>query len=154
LKGRCNAHTAKASQIVVLRQELRHTKWLIDYNYNRVLAQALVHKGLASIGTLNVERILFNPGVSLPLTPQTWDHLHEYFEQVVYHNSLVAEYKSLVPSPPPTGDTTIDRRTTCANEIAAICKPQCAESTTGAERSLRTRIERLLEDLDHVKIPW
>ena len=108
-----------------------------------------LHKGLTSIISSNVERVLFSSGAQLPLGPPLIELLHDYLRQVVYHNSLVAEYVSLVPHS--QGGTKVEKRmTSCLNEVAAICTPNDTYRENDPEPSLRARIK--IQRLELVKV--
>ena len=141
--------SARASRLRALIQELRHTKWLIEYNYDRIRNTNLLHKGLANIGTSIAEQVLFGT-ISLRLKNEITDHLHDYLQQVVYHNNLFAEYMALLPAPVPQRSTVIDRKITCMNEMAAICTPNPTYKDR-SEPSLLARVERLLNELEKIK---
>ena len=142
---------AKIAQVDALKQELRHALWLIGYNYDRITDVRLSHKGLAAIDTSNVERVLFGTVISLPLGDDVKSRLQDYFQQAVYHNSLIKEQETLICFP--VDDRNIsDVRQRCLNEIGAICTPNETYREDDSEPSLRARGKRLLQDLDELKI--
>lgn len=142
---------AKIAQINALKQELRHALWLIEYNYGRITDERLPHKGLTAIDDSNVERVLFGTVISLPLKHDVKSRLQDYFQQVVYHNSLVKEQETLILFPVDDRNISIQRQC-CWGEIKAICTPNERYREDDPEPSLRARGKRLLQDLDELKI--
>jgi hypothetical protein len=143
--------SARASLLRALKQELRHTQWLIKYNHGRINDGNLIHKGLASISTSVMEQILFGSS-TLHLTKEIFDHLHDCLEQIVYHNNLFSEYMALIPNLPIDNRGAISHRTTnCMNEIAAICTQDDTYRNDPTQLSLQARVKRLLEELESVK---
>ena len=150
IKAKKEAKKVKAAQLGALKQELRHAQWLIKYNYDRIHSPELPNKGLTSIGGSNVEQILFSSASRLPLTQDILDHLHNYLQQVAYHNSLIAEYTALLPFPAPQGSTAIDRKTTDMYEIAAICTQELTYKYSPGP-SLLACAKLLLIELEKIK---
>ena len=151
LKAKAEAKKIRFQQIMALKEELRHVKWLVEYNHGRIRSPDLPHKGLTSLDASNVEQILFSSATRITLPSDIVEHLHDYLQQVVYHNSLVEEYKALLLEPPQASRSVyVDRKATCMGEIKAICTQE-ATYRNRDELSLRARIERLLNELDKVK---
>jgi len=151
LKAKTEAKKIRAQQIKALKEELRHAKWLAEYNHGRIRSPDLPHKGLTGLGASNVQQILFSSATRISLPSSIVEHLHDYLQQVVYHNNLVEEYKVLLLEPPQASKSVwVDRKTTCMGEIEAICTPE-ATYRNKDEPSLRARIDRLLNELDKVK---
>jgi hypothetical protein len=151
LKAKGEAKKIRTQQIKALKEELRHTKWLVEYNHGRIRSSDLPHKGLTDLGASNVEQILFSSAIRLSLPSNIVEHLHDYLQQVVYHNNLVEEYKVLLLEPSQASKSVwVDRKSTCMGEIEAICTPE-ATYRNKDEPSLRARIDRLLNELDKVK---
>jgi len=151
MKAKSEASKSQLALLKALKQELHHALWLVEYNHGRIRSMNFLHKGLASIISSNVERVLFDATAHLPLSPQLMELMHDYLEQVVYHNSLVEEYVSLVPHT--QGGTKAEKRmTSCLNEVGAICTPNDKYRENDPEPSLRARIKSLIQNLELVKI--
>lgn len=151
LKAQAEAKTIRGQQIKALKAELRHAKWLVEYNHGRIRSPELLQKGLTDLGASNVEQALFSSTTKVSLPTNVVEHLHDYLQQVVYHNNLVEEYKALLLEPPQAGKSTwVDRKSTCMGEIEAICTPGATYSGKD-EPSLRARIDRLLNELEKVE---
>jgi|GEM_PF-3085230 len=150
-KARNDAKQAKIAQVNALKQELRHALWLIGYNYSRITNEGLPHKGLAAIDSSNVEWVLFGAAMSLQLKADVNSHLQDYFQQIVYHNSLVKEQETLLLSSI-SNRNIYNQRQSCLGEIRAICTPNEKYRENDPEPSLRARVNRLLQDLDELKI--
>ena len=142
-KAKNDKKQAKLAYVNALKQELLHSLWLIDYNYNRITSKELLCKALTFIKTANVERILFGTEISLPLE---YDELRGYLGQMAYHNSAVAEYTALTPN-----GQTANYRISLLHEIAAICTPNDTYKDR-LEPSPRARINKLLNDLSKIKL--
>jgi len=147
----CEKRSARASLLRALKQELRHTQWLIKYNHDRIDDEKLNHKGLASISTSVIEQALFG-SLTLRLTSEIIDHLHDCLQQIVYHNNLFSEYMALIPNlPPDNRGTTVNRSIHCMREIAAICVQGDTYKNDPTQLSLQARVKRLLKELEGVK---
>jgi hypothetical protein len=152
LKAKAEAKKIKSQQIRALKEELRHAKWLVEYNHGRIRSLELPNKGLTDLGASNVEQILFSSATTVSLPSNIVEYLHDYLGQVVYHNTLVEEYKVLLLEPLQTSKSVwIDRKDKCLGELEAICTPE-ATYRGKDEPSLRVRIDRLLNELEKVKI--
>jgi hypothetical protein len=138
----------KATQINALKQELLHALWLIEYNHGRIRSKDLPHKALATIGTANIERVLFGVTTSLALKPEAESRMRDYLQQTVYLNCLIAEYSAIMPSNP----LTTNRFHAVLNEIMAICTSNDTYRDNDPEPSLRIRATKLLDDLAQIKI--
>lgn len=138
----------KINQINALKQELIHALWLIKHNYDRIVSKELPNKALAPIGTANVERHLFETTSSLSLKQETQSNLHDYLQQTVYLNRLIAEYMAVILTNP----LTPERFGAWLGEIKAICTPNDTYRDNDSEPSLRVRAEKLLDDLSEVKL--
>lgn len=147
-KAKNDEKQKKTTQINALKQELLHALWLIEYNHGRIRSAELPNKALTPIGTANVERHLFETTSSLSLKPETQSKLHDYLQQTVYLNSLIAEYMAAVLTNP----LTPNRFGVWLGEIEAICTPNDTYRDNDPEPSLRVRAKKLLDDLSEVKL--
>jgi hypothetical protein len=138
----------KTTQINALKQELLHALWLIGYNHDRIDSKELPNKALTPIGTANVERHLFETTSSLSIKPEIQSKLHDYLQQTVYLNSLIAEYIAAVSTNP----LTPNRFGVWLGEIKAICTLNDTYRDNDPEPSLRVRVKKLLDDLSEVKL--
>ena len=147
-KTKSDKKQAKIAQINALKQELLHALWLVEYNYGRIQSKELQHKALSPIHTANVERVLFEAAISLPLKPETHSRLHDYLQQTVYLNSLITEYAAFVPSNP----LMANRLNALLGEVKAICTPNDTYRNDDPEPSLRVRVKNLLDSLAEIKL--
>jgi len=151
IKSGIESKRIRIQQKKALTEELRHAQWIVEYNYGRIGSPGLPHKGLTSISATNVEQILFSSTTKLSLPTIIIEYLHDYLQQVVYHNSLVVEYSALMLEPPqPSKSVWVDPKNSCLGEIQAICTPEATYKNRD-EPSLRARIERLLSELSKIK---
>jgi hypothetical protein len=146
--------SARRAQLRALTNEVHYARWLIEYNHQRIGDNRLPHKGLATIPTSNAEKVLFSSDVLLPLSGQIMDRLRDYIQQVAYHNNLIRDYSILMTLPPPFGSTQSDRAGHCLVELGRICTSDATYRAGDAEPSLLARAERLLKDLETVRIGW
>ena len=151
LRAKSDEKRVRRTQIDALKQELRHALWLIGYNYGRITEKRLSHKGVATIDSSNMQRILFGASVSLPLQADVKDRLLDCYQQIVYHNSLVKEQETLLPSSI-NDEKTNRQRAQCLGELETICTPNDKYREYDSEPSIRARVRRLLQDLDEIKI--
>ncbi|MCJ7584907.1 MAG: hypothetical protein MUO30_09095, partial [Anaerolineales bacterium] len=148
LKAKKGKKQAKAAQINALKQELLHALWLIEYNHNRIQSKELPYKALTTIGTTNVEQVLFGTTLLLSLEPEIQSRVHDYLQQTVYLNSLVAEYVAIMPTNP----LMTSRWSALLGEIKAICTSNDTYRENDPEPSLRVRVRKLLDDLSELRL--